>query len=276
MNATNRQNMLKVRENVELWYEKNPVDQPKAVAIIVHGLCEHAGRYDYAVSRLNAFGYSVYRFDNSGHGRSGGKRASIENYRHFIDDADKIVDLAGKENPGIPLFMLGHSMGGFITASYGINRPGRLSGQILSGAAVMVLPMVQGMEDFDFNATPDVPIPNDLSDLVSRDPAVVQAYKDDPLVLKEFTMKLMGEVFIRGAKDVMAGMASYRYPCLILHGGGDQIVTPDASKYFFEHISSTDKELKIYDGLYHEILNEPEKDAVLEDVHRWIDKRIKP
>jgi alpha-beta hydrolase superfamily lysophospholipase len=170
--------------------------------------------------------------------------------------------------------MLGHSMGGFIAASYGVRHPDRLSGQILSGAAVMLLPMVQGMEEFDYNATPDAPIPNNLSGLVSRDPAVVQAYEDDPLVLKEFTMKLMGEVFIRGPKDMMAGVASYGYPCLILHGGNDQIVTPDAARYFYERIASVDKQLKIYDGLYHEILNEPEKETVIEDIHRWIEGRI--
>ena len=266
--------MVSVGDGVELFASKNLVDHPKAVVVLVHGLCEHSGRYDYVVSRLNAFGYSVYRFDNRGHGRSGGERGFIEDYQLFLEDADTIVRGARQENPGIPVFMLGHSMGGFITACYGVKYPDRLSGQVLSGAAVILLPAVKDMEFFDFDAAPRMPIPNSLAAVVSRDPDVVKAYTDDPLVLKEFTMKLMGEVLIKGAKRIMETMGAYRYPCLILHGGGDQIVSPDASKYLYDHISSTDKQLKIYDGLFHEILNEPEKETVLEDIHQWIEKRI--
>jgi alpha-beta hydrolase superfamily lysophospholipase len=131
------------------------------------------------------------------------------------------------------------------------------------------------MASFDYNATPLAPIPNTLSDIISRDPQVIRAYKEDPLVIKEFTTKLRGEILIRGAKHLMNSMNTYRYPCLILHGGGDQIVTPDSSKYFYEHISSTDKQLKIYEGLYHEILNEPEKDIIIEDIRLWIEDRIR-
>jgi len=275
VNTMNQTSKLNVAKGVELFVLKNLVKSPKAAVIIVHGLCEHAGRYDYVVSRLNDFGYSVYCFDNRGHGRSGGERGYIADYQIFIDDAQKIVGIATEENPGIPLFTLGHSMGGFITASYGVKYPGRLAGQILSGAAVTVQPIFKDMASFDYNATPLAPIPNTLSDIISRDPQVIRAYKEDPLVIKEFTTKLRGEILITGAKHLMNSMNTYRYPCLILHGGGDQIVTPDSSKYFYEHISSTDKQLKIYEGLYHEILNEPEKDIIIEDIRLWIEDRIR-
>ena len=98
--------------------------------IIVHGLCEHSGRYDYVTAKFNACGYSVYRFDNRGHGRSGGDRGYVNDFNEFIDDAEKIVDMVKKANPKIPVFMLGHSMGGFITAAYGVKYPGRLAGQV--------------------------------------------------------------------------------------------------------------------------------------------------
>ena len=241
VNAMNQTSKLNVAKGVELFVLKNLVKSPKAAVIIVHGLCEHAGRYDYVASRFNDFGCSVYRFDNRGHGRSGGKRGYIADYQIFIDDAEKIVSIAKQENPGIPLFMLGHSMGGFITASYGVKYPDRLAGQILSGAAVTVQPIFKDMASFDYNATPLAPIPNTLSDIICRDPQVVSAYKEDPLVLKEFTTKLMGEFLIKGAKHLMDSTGTYKYPCLILHGGADQIVTPDSSKYFYDHISSTDK-----------------------------------
>jgi acylglycerol lipase len=272
MNAAAQEQKVDAGADVALWVSKNLVDRPRALVVIVHGLCEHAGRYDYVVDRLNACGYSVYRFDNRGHGRSGGDRGFVEDYEQFVDDADRIVALARQDNEKTPVFMLGHSMGGFIAAAYGVKYPDRLAGQILSGAAVILLPAIAPMESVDYNAAAREPIPNSLADVVSRDPAVVQAYKDDPLVLKEFTTKLMGEVLIRGAKRLMEQMGKYRYPCLILHGGGDQIVPADASRYFNEHIASTDKTLKVYDGLYHEILNEPERDTVLADIRAWIDR----
>ena len=274
MDTMNQTSKLNVGDGVKLSVWTNLVDSPKAAVIIVHGLCEHAGRYDYVVSRLNDFDYSVYRFDNRGHGRSGGERGYIADYQVFIDDAQKIVGIAEEENPGIPLFMLGHSMGGFITASYGVKYPDRLAGQILSGAPVTVQPLFKDMASFDYNATPLAPIPNKLSDIICRDPQVVRYYKKDPLVLKEVTNKLIGEVYIKGARLLVESMNTYKYPCLILHGGGDQIVTPDSSKHFYDHISSTDKQLKIYEGLYHEILNEPEKNTVIEDIHLWIKARI--
>jgi len=269
-----KQTSVNVGNGVDLWITSSLVEKPRAIVIIVHGLCEHAGRYDAVVERLNASGYSVYRFDNRGHGRSGGARGFIENYLDFIDDADKVVGMAKQDNPRVPAFMLGHSMGGFITAAYGVSHPGRLSGQILSGAAVIVLPLFKDLESFDYNADPLAPIPNSLSSLISRDPGVVKAYAADPLVLKEFTTKMMGEVFLSGAKWLMENMGAYTYPCLILHGGDDQIVPADASRYFYEHIGSTDKQLKIYDGLYHEILNEPEKETVIQDIRAWIEARI--
>lgn len=273
MQAKFQETRLVAGGNIELYVSKNLMENPKAIVIIVHGLCEHSGRYDYVADKFNAFGYSVYRFDNRGHGRSGGERGYVDDFNELIDDAEKIVDLAAQENPKRPLFMLGHSLGGFIAAAYGVKYPGRLSGQVISGGATIVQPMLAGLEGLDFRDSARNPIPNSLSDQISRDPKIVEAYKNDPLNLKEFTTWLMSEALLRGARWLMNNYGTYAYPCLILHGGGDQIVTPDASKTFYEHIGSKDKELKIYDGLYHEILNEPEKDTVLEDIHQWIEKR---
>jgi alpha-beta hydrolase superfamily lysophospholipase len=266
---------VKASDGIELWMSQSMVSRPKAVIVIVHGVCEFSSRYDYVVSKLNSFGYSVYRFDLRGHGRSGGERGYVEDYQMYVDDTDQIVAIAKKENDGTPIIMLAHSMGGFIAAHYGVKYPDRLLGQVLSGAAVKIAPMLENLEStLDYNATPRTPIPNSLIGVVSRDQQVVKAYDENPLTLKEFTTKLLGEAFIKGARQIMDKASGYRYPCLILHGGGDLIVNPDASRYFYEHISSKDKQLKIYDGLFHEILNEPEKDMVLEDIHQWIEARV--
>jgi alpha-beta hydrolase superfamily lysophospholipase len=267
---TNHEETTVLSGGIQLFTVKDYIDNSDAVIVIVHGLCEHCGRYDYVVNKLNSYGYSVYRMDLRGHGKSEGESTFINSFEEYIEDCNIIVKLAKQQNPEKPIFMLGHSMGGFISASYGIQYPDFLKGQILSGAAVMVLPDLKNALNLDYKAQAQTRIPNALPDKVSRDPNVVKAYRDDPLVKKDFTIMLMGEIFIRGAQWIEQNRKKYRYPCLILHGGNDQIVPPLASHTFYEEIASTDKQLKIYDNLYHEILNEPEKDMVIEDIHAWI------
>lgn len=274
MDPALKEERLKTSDGLELLLRRRSAENPQGGVIIVHGLCEHSGRYDQAASRLNEWGFSVFRFDLRGHGLSGGERGYVSDFRQYLEDTDLIVRMAREEMGRLPLFLLGHSMGGFIAAAYGITYPEGLKGVILSGAALIVLPMIAALGDFDYQAVAMNPIPNDLAAQVSRDPLVVQAYQEDPLVLKAFTTQLMGEVFMRGAKWLMEHTGEFRYPCLILHGGGDQIVPPEASRYFYEHISSADKTLKIYEDLYHEILNEPEREAVLEDIRIWLRERM--
>ncbi|MCY6959076.1 alpha/beta hydrolase [Clostridium brassicae] len=268
---------LKSFDETELYYREDLPDKMKAIVIIVHGLCEHLGRYDYITKKFNAFGYGVYRFDNRGHGRSGGEKGYVENFMNFIEDTDSIVNLCSKENPKIPLFMLGHSMGGYITAAYGSKYKEKLEGQILSGAAVIELPIFQQLkEERLFETNPRGKSPNALSNLICRDPVVVKEYENDPLVLKETTFKLLGEVFVNGVNWLNSNIKNYTYPCLILHGEKDQIVINEASKWMYSNISSTDKMLKIYDECYHEILNEKEeKDLIVEEIHKWIEDRLR-
>jgi len=258
------------KDGVDLYACQNIPENPKAAVVIVHGLCEHSGRYDYVAARLNAAGFCVYRFDNRGHGKSGGDRGYVKDFDDFIEDTAQVIAMAVNHPPRLPVFTMGHSMGGFIAASYGVKYPGLLAGQIFSGAATMISPMLAGLEGVDFSANARDPIPNALSAQVSRDPKIVEAYLNDPLNLKEFTTWLMSEVLIRGARRLMDQTPSYAYPCLILHGGADQIVAPDSSRQFHDRIASKDKSLKIYDGLYHEILNEPEKDMVIADISAWL------
>lgn len=275
MKGKTQNETIHVGEDLTLFTSKTILNNAKGIVVLVHGLNEHCGRYDHVVSKLNDWGYSVYRYDNRGHGRSGGRRGYIDDFQLFIDDADLIVDRAKAENPGKPVFMLGHSMGGFITACYGVKYKNKLAGQILSGPPTIIMPTVEPLVDFDYKSQSLTMIPNSLGNDVSRDPAVVKAYAEDPLNLKEFTMMLMGEIFIRGMKWLIEKTPSYDYPCLILHGGDDKIVTPDSSRSFYNKIASTDKELKIYSGLYHEIMNEPEKNIVLEDgIHSWLETHI--
>ncbi len=274
MADASRDIVISTQDKLQLFVRINGMDAPDAVVVLVHGLAEHCGRYAEVVDYFNRANIAVYRFDLRGHGNSGGEKGYVEDFHQYIDDVEQLVRLARSEHPGVPLFMLGHSMGGFITAAYGVTHPDHLRGQILTGAAVIVQPAMEPLKEMDFDAAAHQEIPNSLSDQISRDSTVVDAYKQDPLVLKAFQLKLVGEVFIKGAGWLTAHMPEYKYPCLILHGGSDEIVTPEASRWMHDHIKSEDKSLRIYESLYHEILNEPEKETVLSDILDWISKRI--
>jgi len=262
-------------DNVSLFVRSDLPAEAKAVFILVHGLAEHGGRYQYVTEKCNRFGYGVYRFDHRGHGKSEGERAHVDDFMHFVDDAALVVDMAGRENPGLPLFMFGHSMGGQVAAVYGIRYKGVLAGQIFSGALFREPAAAAELKKIDFARLPAAArMPNALAAFVSRDPDVVRAYENDPLVLKEVGLRLLGAIAVRGPAWLNDHVREYDGPCLILHGGGDRIVDPESARWFHAHISSADKELRVYDELYHEVWNEREKDGVIEDIHRWVEKRM--
>ena len=252
---------------------KNLVSTPRAIVLIIHGLAEHHGRYDYLAGKLNRFGYSVYRYDQRGHGRSGGERGFFPRYDTLADDANVMVDMAREECPGSPLFVLGHSMGATSAVGFCIKYAGKVKGVVLSGA--LCADLKHAMDTMPRDLHPMTPLPNQMSKLICSDAQVVKAYENDPAVLKEITAGLFMQM-----KRCLAWFGSDRnlqkikYPVLILHGGADMIVPPQNGRYLYDSISSTDKSIKIYDGMFHEILNEKAKDGVIEDIHGWIERRL--
>lgn len=266
----NRLGIFTNKDGVKLNLQKDLVENPKAVVVIVHGLAEHLGRYDYVVSKLNEFNYSVYRFDNQGHGKSEGKRAYIEDYNNFSQDVDEITELAKSENKGIKVFVLGHSMGGMISALYGIDYKNKVDGIILSaGVTADKAKLMESNKDLG----DDAQVPNGLASLICTDESVVKAYEDDPLVCHCTSGKIFKECH-KAVNYISDNMSKFEYPVLILHGLDDKIVLCEDSKIFNENISSKDKDFKLYGGLYHEILNEFDKDLVIYDIHNWIEQRL--
>jgi acylglycerol lipase len=267
-------NMIKAYDGIDIFSTKDAVANPQAVLVIVHGLAEHSGRYDYVTRKFNENQISVYRFDHRAHGRSGGTRGDNDDPEKFLKDTDLVVSLASQENPGRPVFMLGHSMGGLIAAAYGAVYGSKLKGQILSGAAVDFNPLFDQLRETYTEAMGSELMPNALSAVVCRDPEVVKAYEEDPLVLKAITLRLLYTTFIQGIERLHNNIKNYQIPCLILHGGNDLIVPNSGSQWFYDHIRSQDKTLKIYPDCYHEILNEKEeKDQVIADIVNWINGR---
>ena len=258
-------------DGTELFGKTDAVEDPRAVVVIVHGLCEHQGRYDYLTMRLNAQGFSVYRFDHRGHGRSAGQKVYFSSYKEIAMDIDRVVDMAMAENPDSPLFIIGHSMGGYGAALYGTMFPGKADGYVLSGAWTRDNKGL-GAGAVEAEGADTDYIPNELGDGVCSDPAVVAAYAADPLVEKEISLGLFRALH-EGHGWMRENAAQFIDPVLILHGGDDGLVDPKDSLEFYSEIASRDKSLRIYAGLYHEIFNEYAKDEVIEDALDWLNPR---
>lgn len=272
-NIMHREEVFQSFDGIELFSVRNLTENMKAILVIIHGGAEHQARYDYITKKLNEFDYGVYRFDNRGHGRSGGKRGYVDNFQNLIADADFIMELAIKENPNLPIFMLGHSMGGFITCAYGIKYPSKSGGQILCSPLVTEIPWFNDIKGIDVEKNGEMQIPCNLTYLICSDHNVVKNAENDHLFLKYYTVKLYSSI-LSGVKWLNKNIKKYNCPCLILHGSEDKIINKTSSEYLYNEISSKDKIMKIYEGLYHEILNEFEKDMVISDIHNWIKNRI--
>ncbi|MGB4438924.1 MAG: lysophospholipase [Sedimentibacter sp.] len=258
-------------DQTQLYTKKDIPSNPKAIVLIVHGLCEHQGRYEYLAGKLIESGYGVYRFDHRGHGQSEGKKVFYNDFNELIDDVNEMVDFAKKENPSLPLFILGHSMGGFAVANFGIKYPRKVNGFIMSGA--LTRNNIGLASDLPKDLPVDTYFPNELGSGVCSDPAVVEAYAQDPYVEKQISAGLFYEVF-KGVEWCKENSSKFTDPVLMLHGCNDGLVSEKDSRDFFGDISSADKSLKIYPRLFHEIFNEPVKDEVIAEAISWLNKRV--
>lgn len=263
--------MISSFDGTKLYFRKDVPDAPKAVVVVVHGLCEHLGRYEHLTEKLNEAGFAVYRFDHRGHGRSEGKRVFYSNFNEIVDDVNEVVQLALSENPGIPVFVLGHSMGGYAVTLFGTKYPNKAKGLVLSGALTRYNTHLAG--DLPIDAPADTYLPNELGDGVCSDPAVIQAYANDPLVEKQISVGLLNTLY-DGVQWLKQNAKSFVDPVLILHGCCDGLVSEKDSRELFGDIASSDKTLKIYAHLFHEILNEPCRDEIIQEIVAWLEKRI--
>ncbi|MDD3224097.1 MAG: lysophospholipase [Clostridium sp.] len=268
------ENYFNTFDNIKLFYIKDIPSNPKGIVLIIHGIAEHSKRYDYVKNKFLAENYGVYRFDLRGHGKSEGKRGYVHSFKDFIKDVDAIVNLIKSEHENLPLYILGHSMGGFITACYGIAHGDKIDGEILSGAATGKVKLSLKLKSIRFPHILQGRVPNNLYNFISRNPKVIENYKKDKLVLKFTTARLNLQIANAGVKWIKNNIKKYKLPCLILHGQDDHIIPSSCSTDFYNNIGSIDKEIKIYKNLYHEILNEDYKDYILGDIFSWLNKRM--
>ena len=253
-----------------------PDGEPKGVLALVHGYAEHSGRYDYVGSWLAERGYAVHALDLRGHGHSEGERVFVRSFNEYLDDVDAFLALVRARHGGATPWLLGHSMGGSIVALAAVTRRPRVRGLLLSGAGLTAPPtpkLVTRILLLLGHFTPRVRLRKLAAATVSRDPEVVAWYDADPLNFRgKMPAGLIGAM-IRSALCVDERMERIDQPLLIMHGTEDALTRPAGSEALYRRASSTDKTLKLYPGLFHEILNEPEKDEVLADIANWLDAR---
>lgn len=263
--------MIETFDGIKLYFRKDEQTAAKGVIVMVHGLCEHLGRYDAISEKFNEAGYSVYRFDHRGHGKSEGTKVFYSDFNEIIEDTKFFVDIAKKENPTLPIFLFGHSMGGYAVALYGTKYPNTLTGILMSGA----LTRNNGgfASELPLNLPLDTYIPNALGSGVCSDPKVVEAYDQDPLVEKEIGVGLVYSVF-EGINWLKDKGNQFIDPVLIMHGANDGIIMEKDSRDFFGDIASKDKSLRIYANLFHEILNEPSRYEIVADMVQWMNKHL--
>lgn len=264
--------MISSFDNTQLYLNKEVAQDCKAVAVIAHGLCEHQGRYDYFAELFHKAGIGTYRFDHRGHGRSEGERTYYEDFNELLDDTNVVVDMAIAENPELPVFLIGHSMGGFTVSLYGAKYPDKkLRGIVTSGALTidnggLITGVPRGQD-------PHTKLPNELGGGVCSVAEVVDWYGKDPYNTKTFTTGLCYAI-CDGLDWFGIHVKEFKYPVLMLHGEEDGLVSVQDTYDFFQLVSSADKQMKIYGGLFHEIFNEYCKDEVIGDAICWIVNRI--
>jgi len=252
-----------------------PDGAPRDHLVLAHGYAEHLGRYRAVAEFFTSVGYAVHALDHRGHGKSGGTRAVIDSFANADADIDRLVDMVRADSGLSRIKLVGHSMGGSLALNYALNHPEKLSGLVLSGPAIGGgLPKLQAwLLAVISKIAPALGMIQLDADAVSRDPQVVAAYKADPLVFH-------GKVPARTAREMMHAVTTYpprvgamTMPCLLMHGSADTLVLASDAQPVFEAIASPDKTVRIFDGLYHEIFNEPERLEVLGIVKDWLNAR---
>jgi len=281
--TSRREGHCTTADGLELYWRSWVPPTPRGIVVIVHGLAEHGGRYQEAADSLATRGFAVYAGDLRGHGRSqdipGAGRVHVGRFTDYFHDVEAFINLAREHHGGLPLFLLGHSMGGLITISYVLHRPEALSGAIISSPALGTHPefkppaalrMLVSVLD---RLAPRLRFPSDLdTQAISRDPRVVQAYLEDPLVSKKVSARWYAEL-MRAIARAHANAHTLRIPMLLMQSGSDRLVDPAAPARWAKAAPAGKVELVNWDGLYHEMFNEPEKTQVQRRVIDWLLQR---
>jgi acylglycerol lipase len=269
--------LFKIADHSELYARSWRPINSLGVIVIVHGYAEHSGRYKWAALQLADRGFTVYTFDLRGHGKSSGLRNMVQSFDDYLTDLAAFLEKVKSEEPNKPLFLFGHSLGGAIAALFTIRYKPLLSGLITSSAflanrdipgVLVQLVILLG------RLMPRLPTMFLDAETLSRDPEVVDIYKADLLIGSGTIGARTIAKVLKAIVEISNRMNEIELPLLVLHGTEDRSADIKGSRRIYAGVSSKDKSIKLYDGLYHELLNEPEKMEVLSDIDVWLRKHL--
>lgn len=262
---------------VEIFFRSwRPASKPRAVVVICHGVNSHSGQYLWAAEQLVAAGHAVYALDLRGRGKSGGARFYVDKVSDYVSDLATLVKLAKSREPGVPVFLLGHSAGGVVSCTYALDSQAELAGLICESFAFRVpapnfaLALIKGLS----RIAPRLPVLKLKNEDFSRDPKAVQALNEDPLTANEVQPAKTVAALVRADERLEKNFQNITLPVFILHGTKDRATVPSGSQFFYDTVGSRDKTLKLYEGHFHDLLNDVDKEVVMADTQRWIDKHL--
>jgi len=253
-----------------------PAGEPKASLVICHGVNSHSGQYIRAGEEFAARGFAVTALDLRGRGKSDGERFYVESIDDYVSDLSQAIEFGRSKHPDLPLYLLGHSAGGVTSVTYALDHQDRLSGLICESFAFHVyapdfaLKLLEGAD----HLVPHAHVLRLKMEDFSRDPAWVEQLNADPLTLDEVQPVSTVAAFARAGERFDREFPRITLPVLILHGTADKATRPDGSQQFFDQASSADKELKLYEGHYHDLLNDIGREQVMDDIIHWIEAHL--
>jgi len=254
-----------------------PEGAPRAVLVICHGVKAHSGQYLWAGEKLSAAGFATYALDLRGRGKSDGKRLYVDNVSEYVGDLSLVISTAKSRHPGLPVFLLGHSAGGVVSCTYALDHQSEQKGLICESFAFRVyapkiaLAMIKGLS----RIAPNLPVLKLKTEDFSRDPVATAAMTNDPLGTGSETQPAATvAALVRATERMEKDFPKITLPVFILHGTADKATDPEGSKFFHQTAGSPDKTLKLYEGHFHDLLNDLGKDGVMADIISWVERRI--
>jgi alpha-beta hydrolase superfamily lysophospholipase len=248
----------------------------RAVVVMCHGVNAHGGQYLWSGEQFAKAGFDTYALDLRGRGESEGERFYVESVAEYVDDVATTIGLAKSRNPGLPVFLLGHSAGGVVSATYTLDNQRELAGFICESFAFQVyapgfaLAAIKGLS----HIAPRLPVLKLPLEAFTRDPAALAVLKADPLIAHENQPAATVAALVRADERLMDEFGKITIPVLIMHGTADKATVPAGSQVFFDTVGAKDKTLKLYKDHVHDLLNDIGKEQVMSDIVAWIDKRL--